>query len=258
MRFASLGSGSEGNGLIVQVGCGTEAATVLVDCGFAVRETERRLARLGLEPAALSAVLVTHEHSDHIGGVCRFARRHGIAVWATHGTIAAVRAEEWDHARLSWCVPGESFSIAGLGITPYAVPHDAREPVQYVFEEGGRKLGLLTDAGAPTPHIVAMLSGCNALILECNHDRTLLAQSSYPASLKARIGGGYGHLANDTSAALLAALDRSRLTTLVAAHLSKQNNRPDLARAALAPVMGWDPEAVRVADQEDGLAWTDV
>jgi phosphoribosyl 1,2-cyclic phosphodiesterase len=248
MRFASLGSGSKGNALVVEGG-GTR---LLVDCGFGPRETVRRLARLGLAADEIDAVLVTHEHSDHIGGVARYAARHEVPVFLTHGTSLAFAPGEVCHDVIDAHSP---FSVGGLEVLPFPVPHDAREPVQFVVSDGRWRCGILTDAGFVTPHMVAMLSGCDALVLECNHDEDLLARGSYPPALKRRIAGREGHLSNRDAAGLLRQLDRRRLRHVVAAHLSEQNNLPDLARAALSEVLGCDPAWIGVADQATGFAW---
>ena len=256
MRFASLGSGSEGNALLVETTDGSSCARVLVDCGFGRREAERRLRALDCEPASLSAIVVTHEHGDHVGGVFRLAGAHGIPVYLTHGTLLGSgnigRAE--DLVRL--ITPDQRFDLGGFRIEAVPVPHDAREPVQYVFDDGRVRLGVLTDLGHGTPRVIEALSRLDALVLECNHDPDLLASNpAYPPVLKRRIGGPWGHLANAEAARILGAIDRSRLHTVVAAHLSQQNNRPELARAALASVLEAELEAVRVADQAEGLDW---
>jgi phosphoribosyl 1,2-cyclic phosphodiesterase len=248
VRFASLGSGSGGNGLVVEAG----ATRVLVDCGFPVEGTERRLARLGLAPGDLAAVVVTHEHGDHADGVLPFARRHGTPVWMTHGTARAVPGALGTVALFDSHVP---FAIDGLEVRPFPVPHDAREPAQLVLTDGAARLGVLTDTGCPTRHIEAMLSGCDALILECNHDERMLADGPYPGWLKSRIGGPFGHLANEAAARILAALDRSRLRHVVAAHLSESNNRSELAAGALARVLGCAPGEIVVAGQAAGCGW---
>lgn len=257
MKFASLGSGSEGNALLISAASGLTTTHVMLDCGFAIRETERRLARLSLSAADLSAIIVTHEHQDHVGGVFKFARRHRIPVWLSHGTWEAV-AERGADVDIHFCRDGEAVAIGDLQLFPYTVPHDAREPVQYVASDGGRRLGVLTDAGHGTAHMIEALGGCDALLLECNHDKTMLANSAYPPSLKARIGGAYGHLSNAASAEVLLGLDRSRLKTVVAAHLSRQNNTPELARTALCAVAGDNAFDIRIACQDDGFDWIPV
>jgi phosphoribosyl 1,2-cyclic phosphodiesterase len=257
LKFASLGSGSEGNALLISAASGTSRTTVMLDCGFAIKETERRLQRLGMHAGDLAGIIVTHEHSDHVGGVFRFARRHRIPVWLTFGTFQAV-AKDCDGVEYAYCRDGEAFRIGGLELVPYTVPHDAREPVQYVANDGLRRLGVLTDAGHATAHVVEALGGCDTLVLECNHDRTMLANSTYPPSLRRRIGGPYGHLANETTAEILAALDKSRLKMVVGAHLSQQNNTPELALAALRGVAGVDHADIRIADQHEGFDWIDI
>jgi phosphoribosyl 1,2-cyclic phosphodiesterase len=254
VRFASLGSGSEGNALLVEVQSGATTTRVLLDCGFSAKEVERRLARLGSGVEALDAILITHEHSDHIGSALTLARKWSIPLYMSWGTARAVGADEADvDLHVMW--GDEAVAIGDVSVLPYTVPHDAREPLQYVLSDGAGRLGVLTDVGTSTPHISAVLSGCDALVLECNHDVRMLAASRYPQSLKARIGGNHGHLNNEAAAEILASLDRSRMRHLVAAHLSQQNNSPELARAAMASVLGTADTEVVVASQDDGFDW---
>lgn len=254
MRFASLGSGSEGNALVVEAGGGAKPTRVLLDCGFSAKEVERRLARAGLLAETLSAILITHEHSDHIGSALTLARRWSIPLYMSWGTAQAVGADDAG-IELNVLWSDGTVEIGALGLLPYTVPHDAREPLQFVFTDGASRLGVLTDVGESTPHIHAVLSGCDALVLECNHDLEMLATSRYPASLKARIGGSHGHLNNEAAGGILAALDRSKLRHLVAAHLSQQNNTPELARAAMAAVLGNAATEIGVATQGEGFDW---
>ena len=251
MRFASLGSGSEGNGLLVEA----DGTRVLVDCGFGIRDTVARLSRIGVSPDTISAIIVTHEHSDHIGGVAPFAMRFGTPVWLTFGTLSIVSEQ---FAGLP-CVRGfdshDRFAIDAIEVCPFPVPHDAREPVQFVCSDGCWRLGVLTDIGVSTPYVEATLSGCDALVLECNHALDLLANGDYPFSLKQRIASKFGHLDNGAAAGLLARLDNSRLKHLIAAHLSQNNNLPALARAALAAALDCDPDWIGIADQHLGFGW---
>jgi len=256
VRFASLASGSKGNCLVAEAG----ASRVLADCGLSPRETARRLARLGLEPADLSAILVTHEHDDHVGHAYPFAAQHALPVYLTHGTR---RAQEdggaaADGVELRLIEGREPFAVGAIRVEPFTVPHDAREPVQFVLGDGARRLGVLTDLGTSTAHVEATLSGCDALVLETNHDLDLLWGGDYPKWLKERIGGPFGHLDNAASGRLLAALDRSRLKHVVAAHLSQQNNRAGLARAALAAALGCAEDWVGVATQDEGFGWREL
>jgi len=254
MRFASLGSGSRGNALVVEAG----SSRLLLDCGFGARDTERRLARLGLSPDDLSGVLVTHEHSDHIGGVFRLAVRHRLKIWLTRGTLSSLQSVDAAAAQMELIVGDTPFAVDGIDVLPYSVPHDAREPVQFVFSDGHSRLGVLTDAGCATRHIEHCLNGCDALVLECNHDAEMLAAGAYPPSLKARIAGCFGHLDNASAAALLAALDPRPLKHVIAAHLSEKNNRPELARRALADALDCAPEWIGLALQDEGFGWRDL
>jgi phosphoribosyl 1,2-cyclic phosphodiesterase len=254
IRFASIGSGSEGNGLIVEAG----STRILVDCGFNVAETERRLARLGLAPSDLAAILLTHEHDDHSGGAARLARRYDIPVYLTYGTFSAIGAQGAMIPRLTLIDSHFPLAIGDLEIHPYPVPHDAREPSQFVFSDGDRRLGLLTDAGASTPHIERMLSGIDALVLECNHDLELLMNGPYPPSLKRRISGRLGHLDNGTAARIVGGIDCSRLQHFIAAHLSAQNNTPELARTAMASALNCEGAWIGIATQADGFAWREI
>jgi phosphoribosyl 1,2-cyclic phosphodiesterase len=256
LRFASLASGSDGNALVVEA----DGTCLLVDCGLNLRDTERRLARLGLEPAAIRGILVTHEHGDHAGRVFDFAAAHGTRVFLTYGSLVALEAEGRvvDGVRLSILTSRESLAVGGVEVRPFTVPHDAREPVQFVLSDGAARLGVLTDIGIGTPHVVEMLSGLEALVLECNYDRDLLWNGAYPRWLKERIAGPFGHLDNEDSARLLAALDRSRLKHVVAAHLSQQNNTPGLARRALAGALGCAESWIAVATQDEGFGWREA
>ncbi len=249
LRFASLGSGSKGNATLVSDG----ETCLLVDCGFGLREAERRLAHFDLHPRQLDGLLVTHEHGDHIRGVGPLARRHGIPVWLTPGTWASGRLGELPDRR--WIMPQQRFAVKGLAIDPVTVPHDAREPVQFRVNGGGRSLGLLTDLGHPTDHVAEAFAGCDALVLECNHDVRMLAEGPYPPRLKRRVGGDWGHLANAQAAALLPHLGLDRLQRIVCSHLSEHNNRPELALEALVPLLDGDASRLDISCQETGLAW---
>ncbi len=251
MRFASLGSGSRGNAWLVDSG----SVLVMIDCGFGLRETSRRLSRCGVTSDQVSALVITHEHADHARGAARFAARHGCSVWLTQGCLTMLQAMGQTPDRHEMVVPYTSFSIGDLEISPFPVPHDAREPVQYTVSNGRVRLGLLTDTGYVTEHVLHNLDGCHALVLECNHDLEMLRQGRYPPALKARILGRYGHLDNGAAAGLLARIDRSRLQHVVAAHLSEANNTPELARTALADALGCKPQEIDVADQNEGLDW---
>ncbi len=261
LRFASLGSGSRGNALIIEAhatNSDVRPTRVLVDCGFSLREIAARLARHKLTPDDLDAILVTHEHSDHSAGVFKCARRHDIEVILTRGTLAAFPCDRGELPRLRAIDSHQAIIVGALTVQPFPVPHDAREPVQYVFSFGARKLGVLTDAGSVTPHMVEMLDGCEGLFLEFNHDVDMLAAGRYPQVLKQRILGRFGHLDNRQAESLLGQIDKSRLRHVVAAHLSEQNNTPDLVRTALERVLGDAGVAIRVANQDEGSEWCEL
>lgn len=249
MRFALLGSGSRGNAALICAG----RTRVLLDCGLGLAEARRRLSRLGVEASELDGILVTHEHGDHLGGVGPLTRRFSLPVWMTHGTFSVWRNPSPDRVRM--INPHEAFAIDDLLIQPYPVPHDAREPCQFVFSDGRLRLGVLSDAGSITVHMRNTLDACDALLLEFNHDPEMLAAGPYPESLKRRVGGAYGHLSNAQAASLLKSVDCSRLQHLVLTHLSETNNTPARALAAAHATQCCDPSLIVCADQNVGLDW---
>ncbi len=254
MRFCSLGSGSTGNATLVEASSGVTTTRVLIDCGFSLRELEQRLARAGVAIEQLDAVFITHEHGDHIGCATTLTQRHGVPLWMSHGTWRAIGEPDLPGPP-NFARDGQAIAIGDLELHPFTVPHDAMEPLQLRCSDGASNLGLLTDVGSITTHLLDSLRGCDALLLECNHDEGMLAQSNYPASLKARIGGRLGHLANHSAAQILAHLQATALRHLVAAHLSERNNRPALAREALARVCGAAAGDIVVADPILGFDW---
>lgn len=253
MRFLSLGSGSRGNATLVEGG----GALVLVDCGFGAREAERRLGEVGVSPGELDAILVTHEHGDHIRGVGTLAARFGIEVWTTPGTWRQAGGSEVQGLRLFSGHRG-GFRIGDMRVMPFPVPHDAREPCQFVFDCDGLRLGILTDAGHVTSHIRDLLRECDALMIECNHDRDMLRSGPYPPSLQARVGGRFGHLSNDQAAELLASLPLARIRHLLVAHISAKNNRPELVRETLRAVSADLERNLTLADQDRPGAWLEL
>jgi len=252
LRIASLGSGSRGNATLITC----KKTTLLIDCGFSLRESERRLGRLGISASDIDGIFVTHEHSDHIRGVGAFARKHKMPVWMTHGTYRA--GNSGDLPVLHEIFTEQALTIKDLIVTPFAVPHDAAEPCQFHVSDGDKALGLLTDTGMITPHIRDMLSGIDALLLECNHDVTMLQEGEYPPALKVRVGSDYGHLNNDQAAGLLEQINTDKLKYIAAMHISDKNNTTYLARQALSDALGWQDQDIRVADQEAGLDWINI
>lgn len=254
MRFRSLGSGSTGNATVVEATSGSTTTRLLVDCGFGIRQLERRLALAGLGLADLDGAFITHEHADHTGCVQQLALRVGLPVWMSEGTHAAMGAVDFG-GWLRLARDEQAIELGALCVRPFTVPHDAREPLQLTCGDGASTLGILTDLGHITGHVAEHLRHCSALLLECNHDPGLVAQSSYPAFLKDRITGRLGHLANEQAAELLQRVQHGALRQVVAAHLSVQNNRPALARQALADALGCGGDDIVVAGADEGTDW---
>jgi phosphoribosyl 1,2-cyclic phosphodiesterase len=256
MRFCSLGSGSSGNATLIEAHDGGRTTRLLVDCGFTLRELKARLAHRGLGPDDIDAVFVTHEHGDHLGCAFALRRHHSASLWASAGTWRIAGAQPCE--RISCARAGEPIAVGALEIMPFAVPHDAAEPLQLTISDGVSRLGLLTDLGHAPPPVLAALAACTALLLECNHDERMLAEGPYPYPLKRRVGGAQGHLANHQAAAVLAQLRHGALRHVVAAHLSRQNNRPALAAAAVGGALDCASNEVVVADAEHGSPWLDL
>ncbi|MBT0961501.1 MBL fold metallo-hydrolase [Denitromonas iodatirespirans] len=251
IRFASLGSGSRGNALLVQAG----RTRLLIDCGFGPRVLAQRLARLGVVPEQIDAVLLTHEHSDHVAGVGALAKRFCCPVYLSPGTRRALERRQHAVPHLREFEVSAAFPIQDFQVRPYAVPHDAAEPTQFVLDAEGLSLGILTDAGRVTDAMRKALAGCAGLMLEFNHDATMLANGPYPARLKNRIAGGQGHLDNDTASDLLRQLHRGSLQAVLAAHLSETNNHPAQVAKQLGEVLGDNPVAWQIASQAAGSDW---
>ena len=250
-RFASLGSGSKGNATVVEAA----GRLLLVDCGFSMRDTARRLARLGLEPGQLDAILVTHEHTDHCAGVAALSRRHRIPVYLSHGTHASGRCDgSFELRRFNG---DHQFNLGPLEVRAIPVPHDAREPCQYRFDLAGKRLGFLTDLGSVTPHVVDSYRHCDGLLLEFNHDLEMLLEGPYPPGLKRRVAGDWGHLNNDQAVDLLDRLGTAGPACLVAAHLSENNNSRERAARALDAARQRPAEVVW-ADQSEGFGWLEL
>ena len=250
LRFASLSSGSRGNALLVEY----RDTLLMVDCGLTLKATHARLAALGRDPSDITALVVTHEHGDHIGGVASLSRRYGIPVAMTHGT----REASGFNGELQLISCHRLFKVGQIAVQPFPVPHDAREPCQFVFSAGGKRLGLLTDTGHITPHITQSLSDCDALAVEANHDFQQLSGGPYPASLKNRVGGAYGHLNNEQTAALIEQVKHDRLQWVTALHLSEQNNDQHTVRNVLSDALRDTPTDLHLASQNDGCDWLTI
>jgi phosphoribosyl 1,2-cyclic phosphodiesterase len=247
LRFASLASGSRGNAALVEFG----STLLMIDCGLPRKTVEERLRALDRQPSDVAAILVTHEHTDHAQGVATFAKRYNTPVWMTAGTASAVPGL----VRVHHLSCHRELVIGGIDVQPYPVPHDAREPCQFTFSAGGRRLGMLTDAGHITPHVFERLAGCDALALECNHDLDSLQRGGYPESLKARVASRFGHLNNGQATELLGRLDSSRLQWVVGLHLSERNNSPEHVRETLRPALEKARYPLHLATQDAPTQW---
>lgn len=252
MRFASIGSGSKGNATLISHG----NTTLLVDCGFSARETEKRLQKFNVHASDLTGIMITHEHADHINGVRVLARKYKLPIYATAGT-ASFLAEDTSELIVKFSCH-EALTIDDIEVQPFPVPHDAREPCQFSFSDGQVKLGLLTDTGMSTPIIEKHLSSCDALLLEANHDMEMLENSDYPEHLKYRVAGRLGHLNNVQSAKILEKIDTSKLQHIIAMHLSEKNNSPNIVLPLFAQALDCDQSWVGVADQRSGFDWREI
>ncbi|WP_426416561.1 MBL fold metallo-hydrolase [Aestuariirhabdus sp. LZHN29] len=250
MQFSSIGSGSKGNGTLIRSG----DTLLMVDCGFSLKETLRRLDCRGVAPEQLTAILVTHEHGDHINGVAALARRFDIPVYLSAGTRYVGKLDSVP--RLQIIADAAPVAIGEIEVLPVAVPHDAREPLQYIFRAGGMSLGVLTDLGCITRHVADCYGDCDGMLLECNHDPHMLSVGSYPPSLKSRVGGIYGHLSNQQASELLRLIDTPRIQHLVVAHISEQNNDSELVLEQLLPHI--ERSRLRFADQANGFEWVEL
>lgn len=231
---------------------------VMLDCGFSAKETAARLARLDIEGEDIAAIVLTHEHSDHVSGAGVVARHFQLPIWTTPGTYRVISERLGEVPDINFFDPHQKFEIQDLVLQPFPVPHDASEPAQFVFSDGNHRLGILTDTGSSTPHIEEMLTDCDALVIECNHDRDMLMNGSYPESLKLRVSGNKGHLDNDMSASLVSKIETGNLQHIVAAHISEKNNEHYLASEALSGAVECTSEWVAIADQDLGLSWREI
>ena len=244
MGFASLGSGSRGNGTLVALG----DQVFLVDCGFTLKQSEARLSRLGLSGGDIDGIFVTHEHSDHIGGVAALAYKFSIPVYGSYGSL-----KDLDGPRVNPFDGDVPFDLNGVKVNPVRVPHDAREPTQFVFSDEHECIGVLSDIGRVTKHVIAQYQACTHILLEANHDLQMLMRGSYPPRLKRRVAEDYGHLNNEQAAQLLQAIAHDNLEVVIG-HVSEQNNSPNILQQVFEPVKG-QLRNFQIASQAEGFDW---
>lgn len=258
MRLAVLGSGSGGNALIVESG----GRRLLVDAGFPCRTIERRLRALGAEASGLDAVLLTHEHSDHVRGADRLVRRHGMPVYATAGTLALAGLGEEAAACAETIRSGQPFEVAGsFFVEPFRLPHDARESVGFTIEDGeGARCGIVYDLGSRSRLAWGRLGDLDALVIETNHDLQMLRGGPYPWHLKQRVASRHGHLSNRDAALGVAELLCDRLRQVVLVHLSRTNNEPALAAQAVGAELDLrgSSASIVLTSQDEATDWLEL
>jgi len=253
IKFCSLGSGSAGNSFVVK----NNKTILMVDCGFGLKETIDRLGRYKIEPNQISAILLTHEHEDHIKGAFSLANKYQIPIYLSYGTHQMCHKKINDGYQIKFELIRnfDSFMIENVLVSPIPVPHDAREPFQFRFDCKNKSIAIITDLGKITKHVIEKLSMVNLLVLEFNHDEEMLRSSDYPDSLKKRINGHYGHLENKESLKLLDSINHSSLKWVIAAHLSEKNNHIDLVKKMIFEIVDKKSSNVGIIDQELGLEW---
>lgn len=254
MKIASLGSGSKGNATLIS----DSNTTIIVDCGFSIKKLELRAEELNFDLASLTAIFVTHEHSDHISGVAKLAKKYSLPVYLTLGSLKSLQkkiAKDFDHSLFNIIHDGLSVSVGQIKVLPVTVPHDCSEPVQFIFEslETQKQWGVLTDIGHVSSHVIEAYSGLDGLLLEFNYDQAMLQNGVYPYHLKQRVSGDYGHLSNDQSLSLLDALDTQKLTQLIIGHISENNNSPQIIETIFQQ-NSFTPKPI-LATQSEGFDW---
>jgi len=256
IRFASLGSGSKGNATLIESGINDTDTRILLDCGFSTKEIELRLAKHQRSANSIDAIVITHEHADHINGVGRLARKYEIPVWLTAGTWHKCRDSNFPDTH--FIDSHNSFEIGDLELHPFPVPHDAREPCQFVFSDGKSQLGIATDLGSITPHVVSKLNNLDGLLLECNYDSKMLHNGIYPQKLKDRVSSNKGHLDNKQAKQLLQSIKLDKLQHIIGMHVSEKNNTQEYATAALCEGLNCPESEVSLACQLNGFEWREL
>ena len=249
LEIASLGSGSSGNATLVR----SANTTLLVDCGFTLKESLKRMATLGVAPSDLTAVLISHEHSDHIKGIGPLSRKFGVPIYLTHGTFGRLRDNRLINYELFHA--HAPFMLGDIEVDPFPTPHDAAESCQFVLRNQGVSFVVATDMGVCTPFILDKLAGVNAILIECNYDDEMLRKGPYPPSLQHRIRSNFGHLGNVQAGPVLRAIDHPALQTILLGHLSEKNNTESCARDAVLASLPNAADRIEVLKQHAASRW---
>jgi phosphoribosyl 1,2-cyclic phosphodiesterase len=244
LTLSVLGSGSNGNSILLS----SPSASILIDAGFSCAEIEKRLSLFGLKGDDISALLISHEHQDHVKGADLFSRKYKVPLYLTPGTRESWGMAERRVYRFEMIEAGSSFALGGIEIHPFSLPHDAADPVGFIASRNGIKVGIALDLGSPSRLVKTRLAGSNVLILEANYDTEMLRNGPYPPSLKQRVSSRLGHLSNEELADMLCELATPELRFVFLAHISKVNNYPELAllssRLALSTIPGISPKII--------------
>ena len=253
MKFCSLGSGSSGNSYLVS----KNNTNIIVDCGFSVSELEGRMSQKEIKPSEITAIFLTHEHDDHCKGVFALSEKYNKPIYLTYGTLKMCkkRIKKSYNLNINIISPLDTLEFNDFIISIIPVPHDAREPVQFKFESEKTTLAIITDLGFGNKELINSIQHINALILESNHDENLLNKSRYPKYLKDRIRSKYGHLSNEESLEILKKINLDNLKWLGAAHLSKENNSPELVKDAWKKVF---EDQINIIDPDFGMPWVSI
>lgn len=246
MQFSVLGSGSKGNSVFIESG----RTSVLIDAGFSGKQISSRLSLIGKDVEEVSAILLTHEHNDHVSGAGVLSRRCRIPVFANEGTFRGAAKKIGKLHRREEFATGDTVAYQDLQIRSFRISHDTLDPVGYVISDGMFSIGYCTDTGKVSHLMAARLRKCNVLILEFNHDPHMLKMGPYPLALQQRVRSSQGHLANEDAAEFLGQLQHDKLQYVVLAHLSETNNLPELAQKAAAKVNGSHAYRVMTAGQK--------
>ena len=253
MKFCSLGSGSSGNSYLVS----KNYTNIIVDCGFSLSELEGRMSQKEIKPSEITAIFLTHEHDDHSKGAFALAEKYNKPIYLTYGTfkMCQKRIKKSYNLTINIISPLDSLELDDFMVNVIPVPHDAREPVQFKFESEKTTLAIVTDLGFGNKELINSIQNINALILESNHDKNLLNKSRYPKNLKDRIRSNYGHLSNEESLEILKKINLDNLKWLGAAHLSKENNSPELVKDAWKKVYS---DQINIIDPDFGMPWVSI